>query len=185
MEHSSSGAPQLTVHTPDEHTWPVGQATPHSPQLNESLLTDAQRPPHTVCPVGHDVRQLPATQTCPVAQVRPHEPQLLRSMAVSTQRPVQLVWSAGQVPVITSIDASMLVSTTTSAGAGLSLEQPTANIAAATVHASARAAVSRDTRNLVNIQCLSFAGVARRSLRASRASVHGVHHCHKWATAAG
>jgi hypothetical protein len=54
------------------------------PQLLVSLAVLTQRPPHTVCPVGH--AQVPAMHDWPIAQTLPQVPQLLMSVPVATQR---------------------------------------------------------------------------------------------------
>ncbi len=158
MEHSVRGAAHCTPQTPMEHTWPVAQATPHAPQLSESLLVDAHRPAQAVCPVGHEVRQFPATQTWPVAQVRPQEPQLARSTERSTQRPVQLIWSVGHGETGMSGRMSATLSTAASPGAGSEPEQPTAAMSAMSAHPPRSPITSRDAGNLLRMRADSFTG---------------------------
>ena len=62
---------------------PVGQTVPHVPQLLVSLESVTQRPPHTVCPLGHV--HVPETHEAPTAHVVPHAPQLAVLVFVSTQ----------------------------------------------------------------------------------------------------
>src|SRR5581483_6659270 len=67
------------------------------PQLVTSVAVVAQVVPHTVCPAGHDNRQVPATHTWPEAQAWPQPPQLTVSTWVSTQRPLHTDSSEGHV----------------------------------------------------------------------------------------
>jgi len=42
---------------------PLGQAAPQAPQLSALVSTLTQRPPHSTCPEGHALVQVPPTQT--------------------------------------------------------------------------------------------------------------------------
>jgi hypothetical protein len=61
---------QLIPHTPPAQLGcPLGapeQAAPQLPQFDGSVESETHAPPHSVCPIGHDSVQIPATQTWPV-----------------------------------------------------------------------------------------------------------------------
>jgi hypothetical protein len=56
-------APQVTVHTPDEHTWPAAHTRPQVPQLLLSVVRSRQTPEQLVVPVPHETLQVPPEHT--------------------------------------------------------------------------------------------------------------------------
>ena len=84
---------------PEAQRSPAAQLVPHAPQLAGSESSVAQVPPHSACPVGHDVTQRPVTHDSPDAQAVPHAPQLRRSVCVSAQSRVEPVTHSVSVPV--------------------------------------------------------------------------------------
>jgi hypothetical protein len=77
----------IVPHAPFEHTCPVPQAWPHTPQLAGSVDSSTQVLPHLVVPPAHASAQAPSEHTWPAAHVLPHVPQLSTSVAVLVQTP--------------------------------------------------------------------------------------------------
>jgi hypothetical protein len=48
LPHNTSGAAHDSAQTPIEQRLPAGHTRPHIPQLDVSVLSDTQRPAHTV-----------------------------------------------------------------------------------------------------------------------------------------
>ncbi len=56
-------APQVTEHTPEEHTWPDAHPTPQAPQLLLSVWRSLHTPEQLVVPAVHDTAQAREEQT--------------------------------------------------------------------------------------------------------------------------
>ena len=57
--------PVVQAQLPALQVWPLAaeHVVVHEPQCDESLVKSTQAPEHAVCPVGHDVVQVPFAQT--------------------------------------------------------------------------------------------------------------------------
>jgi hypothetical protein len=78
----TNGGLHCTMHLPNEHTWPVGQALPQKPQLFGSLKREVQLPLQLVNPRLHWQAELMHVPFDP--QAPPHRPQFWGSVARST-----------------------------------------------------------------------------------------------------
>ena len=75
-----------------------GQASPHPPQLDESLVGSTQTPPHETLGGAQPPTQTALTHAAPIAHWLPHAPQLFRSDVTSTHAPLHEIWGGMQPP---------------------------------------------------------------------------------------
>ncbi len=90
----SSPESQPVVHTPSEHTVPVGQMVPQVPQLLPSELVCAQPDAHNALPLRH--WQAPPVQICPTVHAAPQAPQCSALDCSATHAPKQSEYPLGQ-----------------------------------------------------------------------------------------
>jgi hypothetical protein len=84
------------MHAPPEQRCPIGQISPHAPQLSASVASEVHVPPHGVCvPSGQGVATAhvgpiaPGPHDAPAAQRVPHAPHAIELVRTSTQWPPQ------------------------------------------------------------------------------------------------
>ena len=76
------------------HTWPLGHAWPHPPQLAGSLVVFTHDPWQFVWPVGHVAVHWPCEHASWVWQACPQAPQLRGSLLTFTQPPLHCLCGA-------------------------------------------------------------------------------------------
>src|SRR4051812_34960437 len=96
-----SGQVQTKTHSPPSHVSDSPQATPHPPQLSESVDVSAQtlpqQAPSQLVDSSHGAgTHAPPSQTSVSGQTIPQVPQWDESDSVSTQTPSQSVHPSGQ-----------------------------------------------------------------------------------------